>query len=191
MLRAQRVRARLSCSPSGVTSAAFIWAGELRAAALGVRRLRASRLLTRVAPCRSRAGVRLHPAPVLQPRGSQHPHLAAGDRSRGVLRPPEAQAPSAVRLMRFLLRRLGPWAWPLMLGQAALSIRRHWQTTSPRDRARVQALLRKSGGRPANLTTDERRDLFRAARRLEPGKLMRDLVVNVIRPGRGARRGRR
>ncbi len=93
--------------------------------------------------------------------------------------------------MRFLLRRLGPWAWPLMLGQAALAIRRHWQTTSPQDRARVQELLRRSGGRPANLTTDERQDLIGAARRLEPGKLIRDLVVNVIRPGRGARRGRR
>lgn len=78
-----------------------------------------------------------------------------------------------------------------MLGQAVLATRRHLQTASPQDRARVQELLRKSGGRPANLTTDERQDLFGAARRLEPGKLMRDLVVNIITPRRGARRGRR
>ncbi len=93
--------------------------------------------------------------------------------------------------MRFLLRRLGPWAWPVMLAQAALAVRRHWQTTSPQDRARVQELLRKSGGHPANLSTGERQDLLEATRRLRPGTLMRDLVVNVIRPGRGARRGRR
>ncbi len=92
--------------------------------------------------------------------------------------------------MRFLLRRLGPWAWPVMLFRAALAIRRHLQTTSPQDRARVQELLRKSGGRPANLTIEERQDLLRAARRLEPGRLMRDLTVNVFRPRRGGRRAR-
>ncbi len=93
--------------------------------------------------------------------------------------------------MRFLLRRLGPWAWPVMLAQAALAIRRHLQTTSPQDRARVGQLLRKSGGRPTNLTADERQDLLGAARRLQPGRLTRDLFVNVIRPRRGARRARR
>ncbi|MDQ2761929.1 MAG: hypothetical protein M3Y17_16260 [Actinomycetota bacterium] len=93
--------------------------------------------------------------------------------------------------MRFLLRRLGPWAWPVMLVRGALAIRRHLQATSPQDRARVQELLRKSGGRPANLDGDERQDLLRAARRLEPGRLIRDLTVNVIRPRRGGRRARR
>ena len=93
--------------------------------------------------------------------------------------------------MRFLLRRLGPWAWPVMLVRAALAIRRHLQTTAPQDRARVGQLLRKSAGRPANLTSDERQDLLRAARRLEPGKLTRELVVNVIKPRRRGRRARR
>jgi len=78
-----------------------------------------------------------------------------------------------------------------MLARAALAIRRHWRTTPPQDRARIQALLRKSGGRPANLTSDERQDLLGAARRLRPGKLIRDLAINVIKPRRGARRARR
>jgi len=78
-----------------------------------------------------------------------------------------------------------------MLAQAALAIRRHWQTTSPQDRDRVRQLLRRSGGRPASLTADERQDLLAAARRLEPGQLLRDLIVNVIRPGRRGRRARR
>jgi len=90
--------------------------------------------------------------------------------------------------MRFLRRRLGPWAWPLMLIRAALAIRRHWQTTSPQDRARVQQLIRKSGGNPANLSTDERQDLLQATQRLRPGTLMRDLAINALRPRRRARR---
>ncbi len=92
--------------------------------------------------------------------------------------------------MRFLLRRLGPWAWPLMLARAALAVRRHWQNTPAQDRARVQTLMRKSGGRRANLTSDERQELLAAARRLQPGKLIRDLAANVIRPRRGGRRAR-
>ncbi len=90
--------------------------------------------------------------------------------------------------MRFLRRRLGRWAWPLLLIQAALAIRRHWQTTSPQDRDRVLELLRQSGGNPANLSPDERQDLLRSARRLRPGALMRDLVINARRPRRRARR---
>ncbi len=90
--------------------------------------------------------------------------------------------------MRFLLRRLGPWGWPLMLARAALAVRRHWRKTSPHDRARIRTLLRKAGGRRANLTSEERQDLLAAARRLQPGKLMRDLAINMIRPRRGGRR---
>jgi hypothetical protein len=95
--------------------------------------------------------------------------------------------------MRFLIRRLGPWGWVLMGLQAVLTTRRHLQRTAPEDRARVQELLRRSGGRPSrNLTAAERRELAQAARRLRPGKLARDLGVGVVRPGRAARRlGRR
>ncbi len=92
--------------------------------------------------------------------------------------------------MRFLLRRLGPWAWPFMLARAALVIDQHLRGTSTRDRARVQQLMRKSGGRPGKLTADERRELARSVRRLRPGKLVRSVVYNVIRPGRRARRAR-
>ncbi len=92
--------------------------------------------------------------------------------------------------MRFLLRRLGPWGWAFMLLQAALTTRRHIQQSSPEDRARLQQLLKKSGGRPGNLTAADRQELLQTARRLRPGKLMRDLAMNVMRPGRAARRTR-
>lgn len=93
-------------------------------------------------------------------------------------------------MMHFLLRRLGPWAWVLLIAQAVLVIRQHLRTISPEDLARVQQLVRKSGGRPGNLSTAERRELWRSVYRLRPGKLVRDIALNVVRPGRSARRER-
>ncbi len=92
--------------------------------------------------------------------------------------------------MRFLLRRLGPWGWAVILFQAALTARRHMQQTSPEDRTRLQQLLKQSGGRPSNLTAVERQELLDTARRLRPGKLLGDLAKTLIRPGRAARRTR-
>ncbi len=94
--------------------------------------------------------------------------------------------------MRFLIRRLGPWGWALMALQAALTTRRHLQSTAPEDRARIQELVRKSAARPSrNLTPAERRELVHTARRLRPGKLVRDLGAGVVSPGRAVRRLRR
>jgi len=86
--------------------------------------------------------------------------------------------------MRFVLRWLGRRAWPVMVFRVGLAIRRHWRQTSPKDRTRVQELLKRSRGRPANLTADERRDLLRSARALQPTKLIRDLAATGIKPGR-------
>lgn len=94
--------------------------------------------------------------------------------------------------MHFLIRRLGPWGWALVALEAALTTRRHFQQTSPEDRARIRELLRRSAGRPdKNLTAAERRELLRAARRLRPAKLVKDVGFGVIRPGRAAMRSRR
>ncbi len=91
--------------------------------------------------------------------------------------------------MRFLIKRLGPWGWMLVALQAVLATRRHLRQTSPDDRARLQELLRSSGGRPGNLSAAERQEFIETGRRLRPGKLATDLVMNVIRPGRRAHRG--
>lgn len=77
-----------------------------------------------------------------------------------------------------------------MLFRAGLAARRHMQQTSPEDRARLQQLLKQSGGRPGNLTAAERQELLQTARRLRPGKLLRDLAENLIIPGRARRRTR-
>ncbi len=93
--------------------------------------------------------------------------------------------------MRFLISRLGPWGWGLIGLQAVLTTRRHFRQTAAEDRARLGDLLRRSRGRPANLTAAERREVLRTARRLRPGKLARDLGVGVVAPARAARRLRR
>lgn len=90
--------------------------------------------------------------------------------------------------MSFLLRRLGPWGWLLLLGQALFVTRQHWQEAAPADRARLTDLLRRSRGRPQGLSPDERREMLELARRLRPGTLARNLFMSVIRPGRRARR---
>lgn len=92
--------------------------------------------------------------------------------------------------MRFLLTRLGRRAWPVMLLRAGLAMSQHWRQTSREDRTRIQQLLRRSGGRPAGLTPNERRDLLESVRALELNKLMRDLATDTIRPGRRTRRAR-
>lgn len=79
----------------------------------------------------------------------------------------------------------------MVILRLGLAIRRHWQQTSPEDRTRVQELLKRSGGRPASLTPDERRDLLRSVQALKPSELIRDLAATGIRPGRRTRRSRR
>lgn len=93
--------------------------------------------------------------------------------------------------MGFVLRSLGRRAWPVMVFRAGLAIRRHWRQSPPEDRARIQELLKRSGGRPANLTPDERQDLLRSARALQPTKLIRDVAATNIRPGRRSGHARR
>jgi hypothetical protein len=43
-------------------------------------------------------------------------------------------------------------------------------------RARLQALLRKSGGRPANLSASERREIGKIVAELNPADMMRDIA---------------
>lgn len=76
-----------------------------------------------------------------------------------------------------------PW---LLLVEAAMAVREHWQRLTPAERARVTALVRKSGGRPGNLTPRERADLKRLARKMDPAGLGRRLA-----PLGGRRRGLR
>jgi hypothetical protein len=56
--------------------------------------------------------------------------------------------------------------WVLML-EAAMIMRTHWSYLDSHDRRELTRIVRKSGGRPGNLTHDERSELARIVRRLD------------------------
>lgn len=61
------------------------------------------------------------------------------------------------------LRRL-PWAIAL---EVAIVAREHWQLLDERDRAELARIVRKSKGKPANLTERERRHLRELVAKLD------------------------
>ncbi len=79
-----------------------------------------------------------------------------------------------------------PW---LMVLQLAVAAREHWHRLAPRERARLGAIVKKSKGRPANLTAGERQELKRIVAKLEPLQLARRaLPLGGRVPGLGGRR---
>jgi hypothetical protein len=65
----------------------------------------------------------------------------------------------------------------------------HWDQLDPRDRSRFAELVRRSKGRPQNLTRSERDELAQLARRLQLLRLGGALGGAAI-AGRRRRRGR-
>jgi hypothetical protein len=71
--------------------------------------------------------------------------------------------------------------------ELAMVAREHWSRLPPQDRRELGRIVKKSAGRPHNLTPDERRELRRIVMALEPLEAGRRLL-----PLRGKlRRGRR
>jgi hypothetical protein len=63
------------------------------------------------------------------------------------------------------------WLRVLAIAQLALLIRRHLTLLEPDERARLARLVRDSKGRPrTNLSANEREELLRLVRKLEPGE---------------------
>ena len=62
-------------------------------------------------------------------------------------------------------RKAVPW---MLLLEAAMIAREHWRFLDERDRRELTRILGKSKGRPGNLTPQERRDLLRIVRVLDP-----------------------
>jgi hypothetical protein len=63
------------------------------------------------------------------------------------------------------------WFRVLALAQLALLIRRHLALLEPDERGRLAGLVSKSKGRPRrNLSANEREELLRLVRKLEPGQ---------------------
>jgi hypothetical protein len=80
-------------------------------------------------------------------------------------------------------RKAVPW---MLFLEAALIARDHWGRLDARDRAELSRLLRKSQGRPRNLTARERSELVRLVRMLDPITAGRKLMPfrGGVRPGR-------
>jgi hypothetical protein len=81
-------------------------------------------------------------------------------------------------------RKAIPW---MLVLEAAMIAREHWGRLDERDRRELARIVRKSRGRPANLTPDERSELLRLVR-----------LLDLLTAGRrllplqgGVRRGRR
>jgi hypothetical protein len=76
-----------------------------------------------------------------------------------------------------------PWA---LLLQGAASANRHWRELEAAERRRLTELVRKSRGRPGNLSARERADLRRLVGKLDVPGIGRELL-----PFSGRRRRRR
>jgi hypothetical protein len=89
---------------------------------------------------------------------------------------------------RLIRMRAVPW---LIVLDLAIAARDHWGRLTPRDRARIAAIVKKSKGLPANLSPREREELKRLVAKLEPVELVRRVVPFGGRtPGLAGRRGR-
>jgi hypothetical protein len=63
------------------------------------------------------------------------------------------------------------WLRVLAIAKLALLVRRHLSLLEPDERSRLARLVRDSRGRPRrNLSTNEREELLRLVRKVEPGE---------------------
>ena len=77
------------------------------------------------------------------------------------------------------------WLRVLAIAQLALLVRRHLTLLEPDERGRLAKLVAQSKGRPrTNLTANERQELLRLVRKIEPGELGRNAFGHL----RGARK---
>lgn len=63
------------------------------------------------------------------------------------------------------------WGRILVLAEVALTLKRHLDLLEPAERTELQQLVRKSKGRPANLSVRERKRLRALVAKLEPKQL--------------------
>jgi hypothetical protein len=90
-------------------------------------------------------------------------------------------------------KRALPIGWAILAAEAAMVARRHWGSLDPHSRRRLRDLVRKSKGRPGQLTREERRELIDHVRQLDLRALAAELgdVLSPVRlPGTRGRRRR-
>ena len=79
-----------------------------------------------------------------------------------------------------------PWA---LLLQSGMIVGRRWSALSSKERARLAQLLRESRGRVSNLSTRQRLELRKLARKLDLKGMGRE-VMPLVRGGKRSRRRR-
>jgi hypothetical protein len=78
-----------------------------------------------------------------------------------------------------------PW---LALARAAMIVNRHWNALSPRERSSLAQLVGESRGRVGNLSSKQRAELRKLARKLDLVGMGRDLLA--LRGGKRRRKRR-
>jgi hypothetical protein len=69
------------------------------------------------------------------------------------------------------------WARLLIVAEIALTLKRHLDLLDPAEKRDLARIVRKSKGRPSNLTDRERRRLGAIVSKLEPRDLAREAAV--------------
>jgi hypothetical protein len=88
---------------------------------------------------------------------------------------------------RRVIRKTVPWTRLVDVARAAPLLKQHWDKLTASERHELQRLIRKSKGKPSNLTLVERATARRLVRKLELPRLGRDLA-HVVRTGRARKR---
>jgi len=69
-----------------------------------------------------------------------------------------------------------PWMRLVLVAQALMSTKRHYDKLTPAERADLKRILAESKGRPKNVSQKDRERLRVLVANMEPGSLARDLV---------------
>ena len=92
---------------------------------------------------------------------------------------------------RRVTRRSVPLLWAFVVAEPLTPTRRHFAGVDPKARRRVAELVRKSGGRPSNLTSHEKTELRRLVGQMDLWQLSKDLAAVASPVGVPGRRKRR
>jgi len=99
------------------------------------------------------------------------------------------------RATKFFARRKAlrgvPLLWAFAVAEALTTTRRHFAGVDPKARRRVGELVRKSKGRPSNLSAHEKSELRRLVGQMDLWQLSKDLAAVASPVGMPGHRKRR
>lgn len=72
------------------------------------------------------------------------------------------------------------WGRILVIAEVALTLKRHLDLLEPGEKSELQGLVRRSKGRPSNLTARERKRLQALVSKLEPQELAKQSAVAAM-----------